>query len=88
MALSQRDVKRVLAYSTIENTGLVTLAIGAALLAASRGRPGVAALAWTAALQLQGLLLDGGVDASPRVGESLGTGGQSARPSIRPAACS
>lgn len=50
MALSQRDVKRVLAYSTIENAGLVTLAIGAAWLAAAHDRPAVAALAWTAAL--------------------------------------
>ena len=33
MALVQRDVKRVLAYSTVENAGLVTLAIGVALLA-------------------------------------------------------
>lgn len=50
MALSQRDVKRVLAYSTIENAGLVTLAIGAASLASTLGHPAVAALAWTAAL--------------------------------------
>jgi formate hydrogenlyase subunit 3/multisubunit Na+/H+ antiporter MnhD subunit len=50
MALSQRDVKRVLAYSTIENAGLVTLAIGAAWLATALGHPAVAALAWTAAL--------------------------------------
>jgi len=50
MAVSQRDVKRVLAYSTIENAGLVTLAIGAALLASAQGHPAVAALVWTAAL--------------------------------------
>ena len=50
MALSQRDVKRVLAYSTIENAGLMTLAIGAALLATALGRPAVAAIAWAAAL--------------------------------------
>jgi formate hydrogenlyase subunit 3/multisubunit Na+/H+ antiporter MnhD subunit len=50
MALSQRDVKRVLAYSTIENAGLVTLGIGAALLASASGQPLVAALAWSAAL--------------------------------------
>ena len=50
MALSQRDVKRVLAYSTIENAGLVMLAIGSAALATALHRPGVAALAWTAAL--------------------------------------
>ena len=50
MALSQRDVKRVLAYSTVENTGLITLGIGAALLAAAAGQPLVAALAWSAVL--------------------------------------
>lgn len=49
MALSQRDVKRILAYSTIENAGLVTLAIGAALLSTALGRPALASLAWTAA---------------------------------------
>jgi cobalt-zinc-cadmium efflux system outer membrane protein len=41
-----------------------------------------AEMAWMASLQLQGLLLGGGLDASPRVGESLGAGGQSAGPSI------
>ncbi|MFI5371774.1 MAG: proton-conducting transporter membrane subunit, partial [Candidatus Eisenbacteria bacterium] len=50
MALSQRDVKRVLAYSTIEHAGLVTMAMGAALVATAMGRPGVAALAWTVVL--------------------------------------
>lgn len=35
-----------------------------------------AEMAWMASLQLQGLLLGGGLDASPRVGESLGTNGQ------------
>jgi len=33
-----------------------------------------AEMAWTASLRLQGLLLGGGLDASPRVGESLGSG--------------
>jgi formate hydrogenlyase subunit 3/multisubunit Na+/H+ antiporter MnhD subunit len=50
MALSQRDVKRILAYSTIENAGLMTLAIGAAFVASAAARPAVGALAWTAAL--------------------------------------
>jgi hydrogenase-4 component B len=50
MALSQRDVKRILAYSTIENAGLVTLASGAALLSSAHGHPALAALAWGAAL--------------------------------------
>lgn len=37
-----------------------------------------AEMAWMAALQLQGLLLGGGLDSSPRVGEGLGAGGSSA----------
>lgn len=48
--LAQRDVKRVLAYSTVENAGLVTLAIGAALLGTAIHEPVLAGLAWTAAL--------------------------------------
>jgi hydrogenase-4 component B len=46
------DLKRLLAYSTTENMGLVTLALGAATLLASYGTPQVAALALTAALLL------------------------------------
>lgn len=49
-ALAQRDVKRVLAYSTVENAGLVTLAVGVGLLATAQGQPVLAGLAWTAAL--------------------------------------
>jgi len=49
-AIAQRDVKRVLAYSTIENVGIVTLALGVALLATVEGQPVLAGLAWTAAL--------------------------------------
>lgn len=49
-AIAQRDVKRVLAYSTVENAGLVTLAIGLGLLATAQGQPFLAGLAWTAAL--------------------------------------
>ena len=49
-AIAQRDVKRVLAYSTIENAGIVTLAIGVGLLGTALHRPVLAALAWTAAL--------------------------------------
>jgi formate hydrogenlyase subunit 3/multisubunit Na+/H+ antiporter MnhD subunit len=50
MALSQTDVKRMLAYSTIENAGLITLGIGGGLVATAAGQPLVAALAWSAAL--------------------------------------
>jgi formate hydrogenlyase subunit 3/multisubunit Na+/H+ antiporter MnhD subunit len=50
LAVVQRDVKRVLAYSTVENAGLVTLAMGVGLLGQARQEPGIAALGWTAAL--------------------------------------
>lgn len=49
-AIAQRDVKRALAYSTVENAGLVTLAIGLGLLATVEGQPVLAGLAWSAAL--------------------------------------
>jgi formate hydrogenlyase subunit 3/multisubunit Na+/H+ antiporter MnhD subunit len=49
-ALVQRDVKRILAYSTVENAGLVTLAFGVARLGEASGHRELAALAWTAAL--------------------------------------
>ncbi len=44
------DLKRLLAYSTTENMGLITLALGAAALLSSSGAPNVAAIAMTAAL--------------------------------------
>jgi len=44
------DLKRLLAYSTTENMGLITLALGAAALLSSSGAPKVAAIALTAAL--------------------------------------
>jgi len=46
------DLKRLLAYSTTENMGLVTLALGTASLLSSYGAPQVAAMAMTAALLL------------------------------------
>ncbi|HEU5358118.1 MAG TPA: proton-conducting transporter membrane subunit [Gemmatimonadales bacterium] len=49
-SITQRDVKRALAYSTVENAGLVTLAMGAGLLGTARHHPVLAGLAWTAAL--------------------------------------
>ena len=48
------DLKRLLAYSTTENMGLVTLALGAATLLSSYGVQQVAAMAMTAALLLIG----------------------------------
>jgi formate hydrogenlyase subunit 3/multisubunit Na+/H+ antiporter MnhD subunit len=50
LASYQRDVKRVLAYSTIENLGLITLALGVAMWGWASGRPQVAALAVAGAL--------------------------------------
>lgn len=44
------DLKRLLAYSTTENMGLVTLALGTAALLSSSGAPNVAVIAMTAAL--------------------------------------
>jgi hydrogenase-4 component B len=44
------DVKKMLAYSTAENTGLILLGVGAAGLFADAGQPGLAALALAAAL--------------------------------------
>ena len=50
LALQQRDVKRVLAYSSIENMGLIVLALGVGLWAWARGAPALAVLAVSAAL--------------------------------------
>jgi formate hydrogenlyase subunit 3/multisubunit Na+/H+ antiporter MnhD subunit len=49
-ALAQRDVKRALAYSTIENAGIITLAMGLGLLGATLEEPSLALLGWTATL--------------------------------------
>jgi len=49
-ALMQRDLKRVLAYSTIENIGIVFVALGLALAFKANAMPFAAALAMTAAL--------------------------------------
>jgi hydrogenase-4 component B len=49
-ALMEDDLKRLLAYSTVENVGLVFLGVGAGLLFASLGEPAAAGLALAAAL--------------------------------------
>lgn len=49
-AVISTDLKRLLAYSTTENMGLVMIGVGASGLFASTGRPVLAALALTAAL--------------------------------------
>jgi hydrogenase-4 component B len=49
-ALMQSDLKRVLAYSTIENIGIIFIGLGLALAFKAEGLDWVAALAFTAAL--------------------------------------
>ncbi len=50
LASYQRDIKRVLAYSSVENLGLIALALGVGLWGVAAGRPAVAALGVTACL--------------------------------------
>lgn len=50
LALQQRDVKRVLAYSSIENMGLIGLALGVGLWGLAINMPVVAVLGMTAGL--------------------------------------
>ncbi len=49
-ALMQHDVKRLLAYHSVENIGIILLGVGGGLLFASAGLPALAGLAWAAAL--------------------------------------
>jgi len=49
-ALVDADLKRVLAYSSVENIGIIMLGLGAAMLFQSSNLPGLAALALVAAL--------------------------------------
>ena len=49
-ALTEDDLKRLLAYSSVENVGLVFIGVGAGLLFASLGEPAAATLALAAAL--------------------------------------
>ncbi|MGE5321722.1 MAG: proton-conducting transporter membrane subunit [Actinomycetota bacterium] len=49
-AIFEIDMKRLLAYSSVENIGIIYLAIGAALVCFNAGAPAVAALALLAAL--------------------------------------
>lgn len=50
LAVSQRDLKRVLAYSSVENMGVIFIGLGAAMWARGRGETAVAALALSGAL--------------------------------------
>ena len=49
-AMMQQDIKRLLAYSTVENIGIIFLGLGLALAYRANGMAGLAALAMTAAL--------------------------------------
>ena len=50
LAIYQRDMKRVLAYSSIENIGLITLALGLGWWGQATHQPEIAVLGMTAAL--------------------------------------
>ena len=49
-AVLQRDLKRLLAYSTVENVGIIFIGLGLALAFKANGMLAAAALAFTAAL--------------------------------------
>lgn len=49
-AILQRDLKRLLAYSTVENIGIIFIGLGLALAFQANGMAGPAALSFTAAL--------------------------------------
>jgi hydrogenase-4 component B len=49
-ALTQTDIKRLLAYSTIENSGIMALGLGAAMMALAHGRHTLATVAVAASL--------------------------------------
>lgn len=50
LALQQNDVKRLLAYSSIENIGIILIGLGLGMLLARYGHPTLAALSLVAAL--------------------------------------
>jgi hydrogenase-4 component B len=49
-AVAQKDIKRVLAYSSVENLGIIALGLGLALLGRTLGRPELVALGMGGAL--------------------------------------
>ena len=49
-AMMEKDLKRLLAYSTIENVGIIFVSLGLALAFKANAMPAAAALAMTAAL--------------------------------------
>jgi NADH:ubiquinone oxidoreductase subunit 5 (subunit L)/multisubunit Na+/H+ antiporter MnhA subunit len=50
MAMLQKDIKRSLAYSTVENIGIIFMGLGLGILATAKGLPVVAILAFSGAL--------------------------------------
>ncbi len=49
-ALRQHDLKRLLAFHSVENIGIITLGLGLGIVGAAHGRPAIAFLGWTGAL--------------------------------------
>lgn len=49
-ALTQNDIKRLLAFSTIENSGIIVLGLGAAMMALAQGQRALATIAVAASL--------------------------------------
>jgi formate hydrogenlyase subunit 3/multisubunit Na+/H+ antiporter MnhD subunit len=49
-ALAQHDIKRLLAYHSVENIGIILMGIGLGALASAHGRPVLAAIGYSAAL--------------------------------------
>jgi formate hydrogenlyase subunit 3/multisubunit Na+/H+ antiporter MnhD subunit len=49
-ALAQHDLKRLLAYSTVENVGIIAIGLGAGLVGTALNEPGIAALGFAGAL--------------------------------------
>jgi len=49
-ALIEKDLKRLLAYSTIENVGIIFIGLGASMLFSDYGKPGLAAVALVGSL--------------------------------------
>lgn len=87
-ALGQRQLKRLLAYSSVENIGIITLAIGLAVLGRARGDATLSTLGYSAALLhtlnhglFKGLLFQGAgaILRSARTGDLEALGGLARR---------
>lgn len=50
LALQQQDIKRCLAYSTVENIGIIFLALGLGMVETAQGHPNIALFAYAGAL--------------------------------------